>query len=168
MYKSFRVIMAISGAVITTQIGAYTYRFENTTNKEMEVSFKLAGINEPTETVRVPAMNNDGKPGTASRSIGGWRVGLCLKGRDDLSMRMLPDGRPFLPLLIGKDSSYYKEFLETNTVPSGIFDPRKKYQDKERENMPFVFYRTNPLLLCFDRTFRIVETSEHQFILIYE
>jgi hypothetical protein len=157
--------MAIKCAMITHAIGAYTYRFENTTNKNVEISFKLAGINEPTETIKVPAMGNDGKPGTASRSIGGWRIGLCFKGRDDLSMRILPDGTPFLPLLIEKNTSYYDEFMETRNVPSEIFNPRRNIA---KGDMKTAAERSNQLLMCFDRTFTIVETSDHIFMLIYE
>lgn len=54
MYTNFRVvIIALSCAAITTQIGAYTYRFENTTNKNVEVSFKLAGIIELRDSLKI-------------------------------------------------------------------------------------------------------------------
>jgi hypothetical protein len=159
MYKNFRVIIVLSCIAITHAVGAYTYRFKNETSKNVEIAFKLAGINEPLETITVSAM------GRNSRSIGGWRVGLCFKGRDDLSMRILPDGAPFLPLLIEKNTSYYDEFMETNKVPSEIFNPRRNIA---KGDMKTAAERSNQLLMCFDRTFTIVETSDHQFMLIYE
>jgi hypothetical protein len=165
MYKNFSVIIMLSCIAITHQIEAYTYKFENTTDKKVEISFKLAGINEPTETVTVPARGNDGKPGTASRSIGGWRIGLCFKGRDDLSMRILPDGELFLPLLLEKNTSLYDEFVETRKVPSEIFNQRRNIA---KGDMKTAAERSNQLLMCFDRTFTIVETGDHIFLLIYE
>lgn len=56
---------AVLGMVFAVPVCAYNYRFNNTTGKEVEIAFKLAGIDEPTETIKVPAKQNDGKPGTA-------------------------------------------------------------------------------------------------------
>lgn len=165
MKNYFYVIIAVKCAMITHALGAYTYRFENTTDKNIEMAFKLAGINEPLEKIMVPARGNDNKSGVASRSIGGWRVGLCFKGRDDLSMRILPDGKSFLPLLIEKNTSLYDEFMETRNVPSEIFNPRRNIA---KGDMKTAAERSNQLLMCFDRTFTIVETNDHQFMLIYE
>jgi hypothetical protein len=151
--------------MLSASIQAYTYHFNNTTGKDVEIAFKLAGINEPTETIRVPAKQNDGKPGTASRSIGGWRIGLCFKGRDDLSMRILPDGASFRPLLLQAGTSDHDDFLATKNVPFNVFHPRKNIAPGDMANAT---YRYNQLLLCFDRTFTIVETNDHQFMLVYE
>lgn len=144
---------------------AYTYRFNNQTNKNIEIAFQLAGINEPIEKIMVPAKQADGNPGMAARSIGGWRVGLCFKGRDNFSMRVLPDGNSFRPLLLQAHSSEHDEFLETKRVPSNVFNQRRNITPGD---MAMAADRTNQLLLCFDRTFTIVETVDGQFMIFYE
>lgn len=152
-------------AVLAISANAYTYRFINETNKNIEIAFQLAGINEPIERIVVPAMQNDRKPGVATRAIGGWRVGLCFKGRDNFSMRVLPDGNEFRPLLLQAYTSEHEEFLETKRVSSNVFNKRRNITPGDMEAAA---YRTNQLLLCFDRTFTIVETVEGHFMIFYE
>jgi hypothetical protein len=158
-------IFLFAVASITLSVHAYSYRFINETGKNIEMAFQLAGINEPIETVMVPAKQNDGKPGVATRAIGGWRVGLCLKGRDNFGMRVLPDGKGFRPLLLQAHTSEHEEFLETRRVPSNVFNKRRNITPGDMET---VAYRTNQLMLCFDRTFTIVETVDGHFIIFYE
>ncbi len=150
---------------ISSSTHAYTYRFNNQTNKNIEIAFQLAGINEPIERIVVPARQNGKKYDLPTRPIGGWRVGLCFKGRDNFSMRVLPDGKAFMPLLLQAYTSEHDEFLETKKVPSNVFNKRRNITPGDMETAA---YRTNQLLLCFDRTFTIVETVDGNFMIFYE
>jgi hypothetical protein len=55
--------------------------------------------------------------------------------------------------------------METRKVPSEIFNPRRNIA---KGDMKTAAERSNQLLMCFNRTFTIVETNDHQFMLIYE
>lgn len=145
---SFKLFVAFSAQ-------AYTYTFNNKSDKEAEVRFQLAGIAEPIETVKVAAL------GTATKNIGVWnRAGLCMP-ISSIEIRFLPSEQFKKPLL----------------VPQKIFDSYVNNGEDFRKHLPEKFQSTTAEeiaridqygprwlklkseLFCFDQTFIFYETS---------
>ena len=88
---------------VAVPVHAYTYTFNNKSDKDAEVQFKLAGVDEPTETVKVAANNS------ASITISVWnRAGLCIE-LESIKIRFFPD-------------DFKKPWLTTEAYGSQHFD----------------------------------------------
>jgi|GEM_PF-3303332 len=126
MLKSTKITFFIGCLFSITSLNAYKYNFKNWVEKEVEFQFQLVGgINEPTETITIPAAKKDssGKliPGEASRGFSDLRAGLCTNTKS-FRVRILPniefqepphfEGRP------GEEAEYYKRFMAHRTTPN--------------------------------------------------
>lgn len=164
--------------VVTFGANAYKYSFINLSNKQAEVQFKLVGINEPTETVVVPPMTSDGKPGSASKFIGSWRIGLCMDPRS-IRIRYLPDGQFKIPVradwcvdvgIMGHCSSrdLFELFLEKKTIASlKEYIQSYRYDGTNAKNTEeFAAATQDKGLYCFDQTFTFSFADDENYPVI--
>jgi hypothetical protein len=111
--KTSYIITAGLGALVVISAQAYTYTFNNKSDKKATVRFQLEldlTTNNKYQDVTVAAMGNDGKPGTASISIPEWyRAGLCMNLQ---SIRVkFENDKDFRPVLFMQDQADFDSVM---------------------------------------------------------
>jgi hypothetical protein len=111
--NTYTKIIGLSVLVLSAvKLQAYTFTFNNTSEFDAEVQFKLAAdvvAKFPLQTVKVPAK------GSGSVTISEWwRAGLCID-LASIEIKFLPDGVFKLPWPAG--GTWFDEVVQTKKMP---------------------------------------------------
>lgn len=173
--KRFIYSVCVGLVAVTAPLIAYNFEFKNLTSKDLVIEMLLGGgIGEKPEQITVPAMTQDSsgkiKPGVASKWFGGLQVGLCLSKNDlkigekgqplkkimDEGGIKLIDNTPCSNLLIFTCQTPQETLAYQIDHPEG-FDSFLKEKGRKKTSLWWRNMQAIELLICYDRTFAIVE-----------